>query len=145
VPPGEEEVVGFGILEVGDEAYIRRYLSLDAVDLDPPLARRNGVFHMYCVRPAWEGRGIGSALYAHHLGLLGERAVPMAFGIAWHRPHTVDSRVLFEKSQFARLATVKRYYGRFEERSHCPDCTGSCTCTASLHARRVGSSNRNQT
>jgi ribosomal protein S18 acetylase RimI-like enzyme len=131
------DVVGFGILEVGDEAYTRRYLSLDAIGLDPGLARQNGLFHMYCVRRDWEGQGIGSALYARHLDLLDQQGAEQAFGISWHRPRTKDSRVLFDKYGFRRLATVERYYERFEERPHCPDCSGTCTCSASLYARTI--------
>lgn len=134
-----DEVVAFGLLEIGDPAYTRRYLSLDPLGLSPPLASRNGIFHMYCVRRRWEGRGIGTALYRRHLRSLADREIPRAFGIAWHRPHTTDSRVLFEKYDFRRLATVERYYDRFGERPHCPDCNGDCTCPASLYARRVES------
>lgn len=130
-------VAGFGMLDVGDPDYTRRYLSLDALDLDPDLAPRNGILHMYCVRAECEGRGIGSALYGHHLDHLAEKGVPRAFGLAWHRPHIVDSRVLFENNGFTCLATVDRYYGRFDGRPHCPDCEGACTCTASLYARRM--------
>lgn len=128
-------VVGFGMLEVGSRAYTRRYLGLDALDLSAPLADRNGLFHLCCVREAWEGRGVGSALHARRLRLLAERDVVQAFGIAWHRPHTVDSRVLFEKHDFTALATVDQYYARTTPRSKCPDCGGPCTCTASLYTR----------
>jgi GNAT superfamily N-acetyltransferase len=137
VAPATDAVVGFSFLEVGSPPYTRRYLSLDALDLDPPLAARNGLFHLSCVHPEWEGRGVGSAFYERRLALLAEEDVPRAFGIAWHRPHTVDSRVLFEKHGFTCLATVERYYDRFEERPHCPDCDGPCTCTASLYTRAL--------
>lgn len=132
-----DTVVAFGLLEVGDPAYTRRYLSLNPLDLNPPLASQNGIFHMYCVRRSWEGRGIGTALYRRHLRCLAEREIPRAFGIAWHRPHTTDSRALFEKCAFRRLATVDRYYERFGQRPHCPDCGGSCSCTASIYTRGV--------
>jgi GNAT superfamily N-acetyltransferase len=137
VPSEHGPVVAFGFLEIGDDAYARRYLSLDPLGLAPPLAAQNGMLHLYCVRPDWEGQGIGTALYARHLRILAERTIPLAFGIAWHRPHTVDSRVLFEKHGFRRLDTVKRYYDRFEERSRCPDCGANCSCTASLYTRKV--------
>jgi ribosomal protein S18 acetylase RimI-like enzyme len=139
VPSEGESVVGFGVLEVGGPAYTRRYLSLDALGLDPPLDDRNGLFHMYCVHADWGGRGIGSALFAHHLERLAEREVACAFGLAWHRPHTVDSRLLFERHGFGCLAAVERYYARFEERPHCPDCDGLCSCAASVYARSVES------
>lgn len=135
-------VAGFGMLDVGAPEYTRRYLSLDALDLDVDLAPRNGIFHMYCVHVECEGRGIGSALYAHHLDHLAKEEVPRAFGIAWHRPHTVDSRALFDTNGFTRLTTVDRYYGRFEGRPHCPDCEEDCTCTASLYARRIALDDR---
>lgn len=131
-----DDIVGLSFLDVADREYVRRYLSLDALDLDPPLADRNGVFHLSCVRSDWEGRGVGSAFYERRLAILQERAVPRAVGIAWHRPHTVDSRVLFKTYGFTRLTTVERYYDRFDERPGCPDCGGRCTCTASLHLRR---------
>lgn len=137
VDASTDAIVGLSFLDVGDRDYTHRYLSLDALDLDPPLADRNGVFHLSCVRSDWEGRGVGSAFYEHRLAVLRERSVLRAVGIAWHRPHTVDSRVLFENYGFTRLATVERYYDRFDERPHCPDCGSSCTCTASLYLRSI--------
>lgn len=134
------DIVGLSFLDIADREYVRRYLSLDDLDLHPALADRIGVFHLSCVRPDWEGRGLGSTFYEHRLAVLRERAVSQAVGIAWHRPHTVDSRVLFEGYGFTRLATVERYYDRFDERPGCPDCGGSCTCTASLYTRRIHTS-----
>jgi len=135
VAAATDTVVGFSLLDVGDRAYTRRYLGLDALDLGPPLADRNGLFHLSCVHADWEGYGIGTAVYERRLALLRARAVPRAFGIAWHRAHTVDSRVLFEKHGFTRLTTTERYYERTGGRSDCPDCGTPCTCTASLHTR----------
>ena len=132
-----DAIVGVSLLDVGDRAYTRRYLGLDALGLDPSLADRNGLFHLSCVRADWEGRGVGTRFYERRLALLRERAVPRAFGIAWHRPHTVDSRVLFEKHGFTRLTSVERYYARTTPRPHCPDCDDSCSCTASLYARSL--------
>jgi len=130
-------VVGMGVLEVGRRGYARQYLGVDALDLDVSLAARNGFFHLCCVRADWEGRGVGSALHARRLRALAERRVPRVFGVAWHRPHTVDSRVLFDKHGFTALATVPRYYARTTPRLHCPDCGGFCTCTATLYGRPV--------
>jgi GNAT superfamily N-acetyltransferase len=133
-------LVGASFLDVGGRTYTRQYLGLDTLDLRAPLADRNGLLHLSCVRKDWEGRGIGSAFYEHRLAVLAERDVPHAFGIAWHRPHAVDSRCLFDKFGFSRLATVNRYYARTGGRPHCPDCPDECTCTASLYARPVGPS-----
>lgn len=135
-----EEVVGFSFLEVGNREYTRQYLGLDVLDGTLPLADQNGLFHLSCVRAQWEGRGIGSAFYDRRLTVLANRGVLRVFGIAWHRPHTVDSRVLFEKYDFERLATIDRYYIRTGSRPHCPDCNGTCTCTASLYGRMVSPS-----
>jgi ribosomal protein S18 acetylase RimI-like enzyme len=128
-------VAGFGMLDVAGPDYTRRYLSLDALDLDPNLSSQNGIFHMYCVSTDWEGRGIGSALYAHHIDALQECPAPQAFGLSWHRPHTVDSRVLFEKHGFTCLASVERYYQQFGNRPFCPDCDETCFCSASIYRR----------
>jgi len=136
--PSTEAVVGFSFLDVGDPAYTREYLGLDALDLTAPIVGRNGIFHLSCVDGDWEGRGIASRFYERRLARLRQRNVRRAFGIAWHRPHTVDSRVLFEHYQFTRLATVDRYYARTSGRMHCPDCGPEpCTCTASLFARAL--------
>ena len=134
--PGDT-VVGASLLDVGGREYTREYLGLSVLDLEVPLTDRNGVFHLSCVRADWEGRGIGSAFYERRLAILAERGVPHAFGIAWHRPAPVDSRVLFEKYEFARLVTVERYYARTDPRPHCPACTGTCMCTASIYGRPV--------
>lgn len=131
----EDEVLGFSFLEVGSPDYTRQYLGLDVLDLDPPLADRNGLFHLSCVRVEWAGQGIGSAFYERRLEVLAGRDVPRVFGIAWHRPHTVDSRVLFDKWDFTCFATVDRYYSRTDERPYCPECNGACMCTASLYYR----------
>jgi len=131
------EVVGVSFLDVGGPAYIREYLGLGELDLQVPFADRNGVFHLSCVRADWEGRGIGSAFYERRLAVLADRNVPRAVGIAWHRPADVDSRALFEKHGFTRLATVERYYSRTGTRPNCPRCTGTCLCTASLYDRAI--------
>ena len=135
--PSADPVVGFSFLEVGDRAYTTDYLSLDALELPPSLPERIGIFHLSCVHPNWEGQGIGAAFYERRLALLAQRDVPRAAGLAWHRPHTADSRVLFERHGFTRLATVERYYDRFEDRLNCPDCPEECMCTASLYTRSV--------
>jgi GNAT superfamily N-acetyltransferase len=135
VAPPDDTIVGGAFLDVGDRAFTRQYLGLDVLDLTVPLADANGIFHLSCVRADWEGRGIGSAFYERRLAMLARRHVPRAFGIAWHRPAPVDSRTLFEKYGFMRLATADRYYARTGARPNCPVCPGSCTCTASLYGR----------
>lgn len=137
-----EEIVGFGLLDVGSRAYTRQYLGLDELDLSLPLGDRNGILHMYCVRADWEGYGIGSALYGRHLRVLAERNVPRGVGISWHRPDAErDSRMLFEKWGFRATATVERYYERTSPRKRCPACGGACSCTATLYTRRIEPSN----
>lgn len=130
-------VIGLSFLDVGGREYTRRYLGLDTLTLPLPLADRNGIFHLSCVRADWEGQGVGSAFYERRLAVLAERDISRAVGIAWHRPHTVDSRVLFEKYGFTSVATVERYYARTGPRANCPDCPGNCTCTASLYVRSL--------
>jgi predicted N-acetyltransferase YhbS len=134
----ESEVVGTAFMDVGSRAYTRQYLGLDVLDLEPPLADQNGIFHLSCVREDMEGRGIGSAFYERRLNELASRSVLRAYGISWHRPHTVDSRALFEKYGFTSVATIDHYYCRTDERPHCPHCEDNCTCTASLYTRSIG-------
>lgn len=136
----DETIVGTSFLDVGGREYTREYLGLNVLDLEVTLADRNGVFHLSCVRADWEGRGIGSAFYEQRLAVLAKRDVPRVFGIAWHRPAPIDSRVLFEKYEFTRLATVERYYARTGRRTNCPVCTDTCTCPASLYGRSVDQS-----
>lgn len=136
-PVRTDGVAGVSLLDVAAREYTHQYLGLDVIDAPPPLADRNGVFHLSCVRVDWEGEGIGSAFYERRLGVLSDRGVTRAFGIAWHRPHTVDSRALFEKWDFTSVATVERYYARTGSRLNCPDCEGPCTCSATIYARTV--------
>lgn len=131
------DVVGLSFLDVADAAFTRQYLGLAALDISLDLAEQNGIFHLSCVHPGWEGRGIGSTFYERRFTELASRNVSHAYGLAWHRPHTVDSRALFEKWDFTSLAVVERYYSRTGERPHCPDCDDACTCTASIYTRRV--------
>ena len=140
VAPEDDEIVGTSFLDVGDRTYAREYLGLDVLDLQVPLADRNGIFHLTCVQAEWEGRGIGSAFYERRLAVLADRGVPRAVGIAWHRRAGIDSRVLFEKYGFTCVATVERYYSRTDSRPHCPVCTDACTCTASLYSRLIAQS-----
>lgn len=128
-------VVGFGLVEIGSHDYTARYLGVEPLDLNVPLDDRNGILHMYAVEEAWEGRGVGTALYARHLEHLVEHDVPHAYGVSWHRPHRngADSRALFEKFGFDRVGAFERYYARSGERLHCPDCEGDCQCTASIY------------
>lgn len=137
VEPSEGTVVGVSFLDVGRREYTRQYLGLDILDVKVPLADRNGIFHLSCVRADWEGRGIGSAFYERRFDVLTDRGVPRAFGVSWHRPASVDSRVLFEKYGFTRLATIERFYSRTGMRPNCPVCKGSCRCPASLYGRSV--------
>lgn len=136
-PRSDDDVLGFSLLDVGGRAYTRRYLGLDPLGLEAPLADRNGVLHLSCVRPDWEGRGLGTAFYERRLAVLDRRGVSRAVGVAWHRPDHVDSRVLFEKHDFARLATVDRFYSRVGRRPNCPACPDACVCTASLYVRSL--------
>lgn len=140
VAPSDETIVGISFLDVGDREYTDQYLGLGVLDLVVPLADRNGIFHLSCVRADWESRGIGSAFYERRLEVLADRNVPRAFGIAWHRSAPFDSRVLFEKHNFTQLATVEHYYTRTGTRPNCPACTDTCTCTASLYTRPLASS-----
>ena len=133
----EGNVVGVSFLDVGGRTYTQNYLGLDTLDLTVPLTDRNGIFHLSCVRSNWESQGIGSAFYERRLTVLAERDVPHAFGVAWHRAAPVDSRQLFDKYNFTRLTTVEHFYSRTGTRPHCPDCTGPCTCIASLYGRSV--------
>lgn len=137
-----EIVLGFSFLEVGSRTYTRQYLGLETLDIDVPVADQNGIFHLSCVRADREGEGIGSAFYARRLDMLADSDISTAFGIAWHRPQTVDSRALFEKYDFTQLASIKQYYARTGGRPHCPDCEGPCTCSASLYCRRAISTPR---
>jgi GNAT superfamily N-acetyltransferase len=130
-------VVGFSLLEVGGRAYTRRYLGLDVLDRAAPVADRNGLLHLSCVRPEAERHGVGSAFYERRLARLTRRDVSRTFGLAWCRPHTVDSRVLFGKYDFTCLATVDRFYRRTDTRAACPDCAGPCACSAALYTRTV--------
>lgn len=135
--PTSDALAGFALLDVAGRGYTRQYLGLDVLDLSPPLADQNGLFHLCCVKAEWEGRGIGSAFYRRRLHTLAEQGVTHVFGISWHRPTDMrDSRMLFEKWGFEAFATVERYYERTNPRKHCPTCGGPCRCTASLYARR---------
>ncbi len=137
----DDALVGVSFLEVGTRRYTRYYLGLDTLegldtlDLDVSLASQNGLFHLTCVRGDWENRGVGTAFYKRRLERLADRGVSRVFGIAWHRPAPIGSRVLFEKHDFTRIATIERYYARTNSRPHCPACGGTCTCTASLYGR----------
>lgn len=137
VAPSNDEVIGTSFLDVGSREYTRQYLGLDILDVKVPLANRNGIFHLSCVRADWDRQGIGSAFYERRFDVLTDRGVPRAFGVSWHRSAPVDSRVLFEKYQFTHLATIERFYSRTGTRPNCPVCMGSCTCPASLYGRPV--------
>ncbi len=132
-------ILGFGLLDVAGPGYTRDYLGLPSLDVDVPLCGRNGIFHMYCVRSCHEGQGVGTALFSRHLDVCRTVGVRRAVGIAWHRRRHRDSRSLFEAAGFQRLGTFERFYTRAHPRSHCPDCGGSCSCTASLYARHFAS------
>lgn len=130
-------VVGFGLFDVAGPSYTRDYLGLDVLDVAFTPAPRTGIFHMYCVRTSWEGRGVGTALFARHRSVCRDEHVPQAVGIAWRREHHPDSRALFDAFGFHRLATVDLFYDRVAPRVHCPDCNGPCTCAATLYVRSI--------
>lgn len=130
----DQNVVGFGLLDVATQEHSRKYLGLDDLDVDADLADLNGILHMYCVDPSWRGRGIATGLFAAHLRHLVDKDVPRAFGISWHRDDHPDSRTIFDKFGFTSLGAYERFYDRTGERQHCPDCGGYCTCTASIYA-----------
>lgn len=130
-----DDPVGFSFLDVAGREHTRDYLGLQELGLAPGLDARNGIFHLSCVRVEWEGRGIGSAFYRRRLRVLSDRGVERAFGISWHRPDcSHDSRALFAKWGFTKVATVSNYYARTGGRDNCPVCGGECHCTASLFA-----------
>lgn len=138
VPSGAARpVVGFGLLDVAGPAYTRDYLGLGMLNVAFPPASRNGIFHMYCVQTAWEGRGVGTALFDRHLSVCRDANATRAVGIAWHRDRSPDSRPLFERFGFRHRALIERFYERVAPRTQCPDCGGACTCTASLFTRPI--------
>lgn len=136
VAVAHDAVVGFVITDVGDRAHSRSYLGLDALNVTLNLPSPSGIIHMCVVDAAWRGQGIGSALYARSLSDFHARGVASVVGVSWHRDGSPDSRALFEAHGFSCVATVPRYYSRASERLHCPDCSGSCTCTASIYHRQ---------
>jgi GNAT superfamily N-acetyltransferase len=136
---GPAAILGFGLLDMAGPGYTRDYLGLPSLDADVPLADRNGIFHMYCVRARHERQGVGTALFDRHLAVCRTEGVGRAVGIAWHRRRHRDSRDLFEAAGFQRMGTFERFYARAHPRPRCPDCGGFCTCTASLYARGFAS------
>lgn len=141
VAVAHDAVVGFAITDVGDRAHVRSYLGIDALNIDAlnrslDLPSPSGILHMCVVDAAWRSQGIGSALYARSLSDFHARGIASVVGVSWHRDGVPDSRALFEAHGFSCVAIVHQYYRRVSERLHCPDCSGFCTCTASIYHRR---------
>jgi len=132
-------LVGFGILEIAARDYTLDYLGMNDLDLDINVADTNGLLHMVCTDRDWEGRGIATMLFRHHLRHLRDRNVRRAYGISWHRPGRAgaDSRAVFEKTGFRAVATVEAYYARTSPRTDCPDCGGPCHCTGSIYEKAL--------
>lgn len=133
-----EEIVGCGIVLVVPPPGIHEYFDVETDDY--PVSEQNAILAAGVVQESWEGRGIGTELMRLRLELVQEfHEVGAAFGTAWLRPDTVDSSALFEKLGFARLETVENYYRRMEFERDCPDCEGTCTCSATIYGKAIAS------
>jgi len=127
-----ERIVGVGIVQVFHRSGAADYLSVDTEGY--PIGEANAVLHVGVVHEDWEDRGLGTELMRIRLDFIREAHDPdAAFGVAWLRPHTVDSSALFEKFGFDRLDTVAEYYRGSRGEHGCPDCGRPCTCTAAIY------------
>jgi ribosomal protein S18 acetylase RimI-like enzyme len=131
-----ERIVGMGIVEIFHREGVEEYLAVDTEGY--PIGDVNGVMHALAVHEEWEGRGIGTELLRLRLELVREgHDADAAFGVAWLRPHTADSSVLFETVGFDRLDTVDEYYRDLESDRDCPDCGQPCTCAAAIYGMEL--------
>lgn len=96
----------------------------------------NGYLYFAAVDPLYRGRGIGTSLIEARVRRLQQSApTDRAFALAWERDHHPGSSRLFRRLDWSEIATVPRYYERFDNREHCPDCGTDCTCDGVIFAR----------
>ncbi|MFA1612033.1 GNAT family N-acetyltransferase [Halobellus rubicundus] len=126
------QVVGFGIAAVGSAEYANNYVG-DALDLDVP--DPTGILHILVVDADYEGQGIGTELVKCRLQWLATTDAETVIGTAWHRETHHDSRALFAKFGFERVATIEEYYLKTHGHTDCPDCEAECRCDASVWRR----------
>jgi ribosomal protein S18 acetylase RimI-like enzyme len=127
-------VLGFGVCSLAEPDYARDYIGLDVDGFEP--WSPTGVLHMAAVKQGRESEGIGSKLFAERVQYLANIGAEGIMAVSWHRDGH-DSRDLFEKYHFDRVARFERYYARSHGRPDCPDCGGECECTASIYAREI--------
>jgi GNAT superfamily N-acetyltransferase len=135
--------VGGAITSVYDRADARDELPDGRFEADPLVGERNGWVNLIVVDPAWQARGIGSALFERQLSWLADQDVDMVFGYGWERAGR-SSRPLFEEGGFV---PIQRFdYAGQSKREACPDCgvwpsdDRECQCEYTLWAREGGGS-----
>lgn len=128
-------VLGFGMATFAPPDYVNEYVGMDVFDKELP--ETTGILHILCVDEDYGGRGIGSELAKARLRWLSVEGADAAIGISWNREEHQDSRPIFEKFDFEESAVVEEYYDKTHGRAPCPDCDGTCMCTATIYRREL--------
>lgn len=127
--------VGCGIASVGPAAHIHGCIRVGEF---PPLDDGlYGFLHLGAVLPEFRGRGIATTLMARRVAWAADAGADQVYGMSWVREAAPDSRPVFERCGFDRVATLHDYYNEYDARDHCPDCTGACGCDAVLYRKEV--------
>jgi ribosomal protein S18 acetylase RimI-like enzyme len=131
-----DNVVGFGFYAVGNDEWMEPYLQ--NAELYNAIKHGYGMIETVAVKEEVENNGIASEILAYELEMLREQSVEYAYSVSWNREHTVDSRVLFDKFEFSAVSTVEDYYQKLPDTVTCIDCTGKCTCEATIYKKKLG-------
>jgi GNAT superfamily N-acetyltransferase len=123
-------VVGFGLLGWYTAEELADYLT-ETPDVDA--AYPAPVLHLGVVDEQHENQGIATRLMQARVQHAQQQDASYLWGASWRRSGK-DSAPVFERCDFQPVHHVNDYYS---DRTWCPDCGDTCTCSATIYRRTL--------
>ncbi len=123
-------VVGFGLVELRNTSHMARHTTLD----ESEFSGRDGYLYLGAVESAWQGKGIGSKLFAQRCRWCVEQNANAIYGVAWQNPKGRSSDFLFKRLQFREIANTPDDYYQGRD---CPVCENTCDCGGIIYRREL--------
>jgi GNAT superfamily N-acetyltransferase len=123
-------VVGFGLVALRNTSELADNTTLD----ESEFSGRDGYLYLGAVADDWQGKGIGTQLFAQRLRWCVDQDANAIYGVAWQNPEGRTSDFLFDEFNFEEVAETPDDYYRGRD---CVVCGRECDCTGVIYRRVV--------